>query len=54
MNIKKIVVFTSCGDSPGMNAAIAVIIIKPGIKDDVLYFKSESNAKKYIEDPDKK
>lgn len=31
----------------------AVIIIKPGTKDEVLYFKSEPNAKKYMENHNK-
>lgn len=32
-----------------VDKAIAVIIVKPGTKDEVLYFKSEDNVKKYIE-----
>jgi len=32
-----------------VDKASAVIIVKPGSKDAVLYFKSESNAKKYIQ-----
>lgn len=37
-----------------VDKALAVIIVKPGTKDEVLYFKSESNVKKYIEDTNKK
>ena len=36
-----------------VDKAIAVIIVKPGTKDEVLYFKSESNLKKYIGDQNK-
>lgn len=31
-----------------IDKAVAVIIVKPGTKDEVLYFKSENNVKKYI------
>lgn len=31
-----------------VDKAEAFIIIKPGSKDEVLYFKSETNAKKYL------
>ena len=32
-----------------VDKALAVIIVKPGTKDDVLYFKSETSVKKYID-----
>lgn len=37
-----------------VDKAIAVIILAPGTKDQVLYFKSETSAKQYIETHSKK